>query len=237
MSTGYKLNGDLIVVSSSSRKKAKRILRGQGVELKAVDLDPAVGTGSTRISPRAAEDIAAVRTGWTAGGQAPGFVGPPNFINPVEVGYDAMAASTLSALIPWAVKVLAAMGYAVTAEALIEWATGTTGLTTVDDIVQGWIQNVSGIPLLGAPASAGWVPRTRYTYYRGQRKEVKGFYKPYKQMTQNELNAYWQGYFVARVRGNKKANRAYKRGLKASQGGDQAIPDYMKGFIEGQKAR
>jgi hypothetical protein len=127
------------------------------------------------------------------------------------------------------VTILQMLGYFVTADWVLEWLTGNTGLTDIDDIIESMIKDIAGTggtsPGVGSlvdkyksgPAP-GWEPKKLTKYVRGQAQFYDGWYKPVKNFTVAECNAYLQGYRQARVRykkwASRKAKRAFWRGVR-----------------------
>lgn len=146
--------------------------------------------------------------------------------------------SALVSRIPLIITILKGLGYLALAEELYEMITGTSGLFTVDDVVQSWIASRSAfVPALpgGGEQVAMGVSGDPSDYKVGQTREgwiiskvtKFDFGKPYKvnawkkgegQGQYNRLNfkercAYYLGIRVQTVTGREAKYRAYRRGF------------------------
>lgn len=149
-----------------------------------------------------------------------------------------MAMAGLIAAVPYIVTALKALGYMVFAEEIVEFITGSTGLTTVDDVIQQFIaQKTAGLipgdaTALGLgmdPAEykvgqtrAGWQIKNVTKYSYGKAETAKVWYKPYDDKSKSKVGssmnfpekcAYYQGIRVQTVTGRQAKYRAYRRGF------------------------
>lgn len=121
-------------------------------------------------------------------------------------------------LAPSVVATLGKLGIIITIEEAIEYLTKTNGVFAIDDWLTGDQPDRNiGEVLTGGLGGTGWAKVTRTKYDAGprfnQKRTFTGYYKPYKQLTPNEVKAFWMGHYRAYIDGEKKANRSYVRGF------------------------
>lgn len=166
-------------------------------------------------------------------------------IVPVSVVTTALGTvvTVLISQIPLIITILKGLGYLAVAEEIYELITGTTGLTSVDDVVQAWIaQRMGTAPgLPGGPDAGlaigksgdptdykvgqvreGWEIQKKTKYDYGKEYQVNCWYKPFDDPSRSKVGArmnfrekcgYYQGMRVQTVTGREAKYRAYRRGF------------------------
>lgn len=162
---------------------------------------------------------------------------------PSETALVVAGVSWLITQIPLIIKILKILGWVFAAEEINELITGTTGMTTVDDVVQAAIAKRTGLEVglpggadwsqvvggSGDPADykvgdvrAGWQIKKVTKYEYGKEYQENAWYKPYSDPERSKVGAvmtfaekcgYYQGMRVQVVTGREAKNRAYKRGF------------------------
>lgn len=144
---------------------------------------------------------------------------------------------------PVIVIILKYLGYAVVAEELIEFITGSQGLSTVDDVVQAWINEKTGwapglpggdvgvamgkgddpVEYQVGQVREGWEIQKKKKYDYGKEYQENCWYKPYKDPQKSKVGStmnfrercgYYQGIRVQTVTGREAKYRAFHRGFE-----------------------